>query len=97
MPVKLATDHGWPKASTGDDGHALEAFRNERDYIAQGGKLSTTVAAMDWAHREIMRMGSTLITIMTIAKAGTSPMPAELNAICKRGLAGLETQIKTAE
>jgi hypothetical protein len=53
MTLKIATDHGWPKASDGSDGNALEAFKNERDYIAQSGRAKTTVAAMDWALREI--------------------------------------------
>jgi hypothetical protein len=51
--VQLATDHGWPLASDGTDGHGLDAFKNERDYIAQSGHHKTTVAAMDWAIREI--------------------------------------------
>lgn len=31
----------------------LEAFKNERNYIAQSGHHKTTVAAMDWAAIEI--------------------------------------------
>lgn len=51
--AKLVSDHGWPVASDGTDENALSAFKNERDYIAQSGRLKTTVAAMDWAAREI--------------------------------------------
>jgi hypothetical protein len=54
--MKLSTDHGWPLASDGADGHGLEAFKNERDYIAQNGRFKTTVAAMDWAAREIEQL-----------------------------------------
>jgi hypothetical protein len=56
--MKIVSDHGWPKASLGaaDDENAFEAFKNERDYIAQSGHHKTTVAAMDWAAREIERL-----------------------------------------
>jgi hypothetical protein len=54
--MKIVTDHGWPKASDGSDGRGLEAFKNERDYIAQSGHHKTTVAAMDWSLREIERL-----------------------------------------
>lgn len=95
MPIKLATDHGWPKASTGDDGNALSAYRNERDYVAQGGNLKTTVAAMDWAHGEIMRMGSTLLTLQHLAEIGHRKLThPEIVAICEKGLAWLKPQIK---
>ena len=56
--MKVVTDHGWPKASNSDDDNALDAFKNERDYIAQNGRFKTTVAAMDWAFREIERLRS---------------------------------------
>lgn len=47
---------GWPLPSYGDDKHAFEAFKNERDYITQNGRLKSTIAAMDWAVREIARL-----------------------------------------
>jgi hypothetical protein len=59
MTMKIVTDHGWPKASDGTDANAFDAFKNERDYIAQGGRHKTTVAAMDWAIREIDRLRQT--------------------------------------
>jgi len=31
----------------------LDAFKNERDYIGQNGRMKTTVAAMDWAIRAL--------------------------------------------
>lgn len=51
--MKIVSDHGWPVASDGTDPGAFDAFKNEREYIAKNGKLATTVAAMDWAAREI--------------------------------------------
>lgn len=56
MSLKVATDHGWPKASDGSDANAFDAFKNERHYIAQSGRMKTTVAAMDWAAREVERL-----------------------------------------
>lgn len=57
IPMELVTDHGWPKASDGNDENAFEAFKNERDYTKQTrGADNTTVAAMDWAAREIERL-----------------------------------------
>ena len=58
--MKIVTDHGFPKASDGTDGNALEAFKNERDYIAQNGHFKTTAAAMDWAVREIEKQRAAL-------------------------------------
>ncbi len=62
--MKIVSDHGWPKASLGQEGdaNAFDAFKNERDYIAQGKNMKTTVAAMDWAAREIERLRSELET-----------------------------------
>lgn len=94
MGVKIVSDHGWPKSSAGDDGNALAAFRNEREYVAHGGRNKTTVVAMDWAHREIMRMGSTLLSVVALSKAGTIITPEELVRICERGLGGLSQQIE---
>jgi len=37
---------------------AFDRFKNERDYIAQSGRMQTTVAAMDWAVAEIERLRS---------------------------------------
>lgn len=54
--MKLAADHGFPVDADGDDDTALDAFKNERDYIAQSVRLKTTVAAMDWAIEEIERL-----------------------------------------
>lgn len=54
--MKVVSDHGWPKMSDGNDANAFDAFKNERNYIAQSGKHKTTVAAMDWAIREIKRL-----------------------------------------
>ncbi len=56
MSLKLAADHGYPKDGT----DALEAFKNERDYIGQRGKLKTTVAAMDWAIAQIEMLRAAL-------------------------------------
>lgn len=53
MTIKVVTDHGWPKASDGTDDGAFEAFKNERDHIAQNGRMKPTVAAMDWAARAL--------------------------------------------
>lgn len=95
--MKLVADHGWPVASDGDDGNALNAFRNERDYIEQNGRMKTTVAAMDWAHREILRMGSALLTLKQLAEIGHAKLThQEIAAICEKGLAGLEPQLKEA-
>lgn len=69
--MKIVSDHGWPVASDGSDENALEAFKNERDYIAQGGNFKTTVAAMDWALREIGRLRTPL---------AVSPAPAPVSA-----------------
>lgn len=55
--MKIATDHGFPKASFGgSDPNAFDAFKSERDYIAQGGRMTSTTAAMDWAAGEIERL-----------------------------------------
>lgn len=55
--MKIVSDHGFPK---GDGSHpdddAFARFKNERDYIAQSGRMKTTVAAMDWAIVEITRL-----------------------------------------
>jgi len=59
--MKIATDYGFPKASFGgSDPGAFDAFKNERDYIAQGGKMQGTVAAMDWGAAEIERLRAAL-------------------------------------
>jgi hypothetical protein len=55
--MKIASDHGFPKGDgshPGDDPFAL--FKNERDFVAQSGRMKTTVAAMDWAVAEIDRV-----------------------------------------
>jgi hypothetical protein len=51
--LKIVTDRGWPKASDGNDDNASQAFKNEREYVAHGGRAKTTIAAMDWAVRKI--------------------------------------------
>lgn len=55
--MKIVSDHGFPK---GDGSHPdddpFDLFKNERDYIAQSGRMKTTVAAMDWAAAEIDRL-----------------------------------------
>lgn len=58
--MKIVSDHGWPVAPDGNDGCGPEAFKNERDYMAQSGRHKTTVAAMDWAWREIERLHAAL-------------------------------------
>jgi len=57
--IKIISDHGFPK----DDGSlptddAFDRFKNEREYVAQSGRMKTTVAAMDWAAAEIERLRS---------------------------------------
>lgn len=55
--IKIISDHGFPKGDGSlltDD--AFARFKNERDYIAQSGRKTTTVAAMDWAITEIERL-----------------------------------------
>lgn len=55
--MKIVSDHGFPKSDGSlptDDPFAR--FKNERDYIAQSGRMRTTVAAMDWAAMEIERL-----------------------------------------
>ncbi len=55
--IRIVSDHGFPK---GDGSHPdddpFDLFKNERDHIAQSGRMKTTVAAMDWAAGEIERM-----------------------------------------
>jgi hypothetical protein len=53
--MKIVSDHGFPKGSMPDD-DAFDRFKNEREYVAQSGKMKTTVAAMDWAAAEIDRL-----------------------------------------
>ena len=53
------------KASDSSEPWALEALKNERDYLAQGPTSRTTVAAMDWAIREIERLRGIKDTDMT--------------------------------
>lgn len=58
-PLKIVSDHGFPMGDGSiptDD--PFDRFKNERDYVAQSGKLKTTVAAMDWAAAEIERLRS---------------------------------------
>lgn len=52
--MKIVSGHGFPKSDGSlptDD--PLDLFKNERDYIAQSGRMKTTLAAMDWAATEI--------------------------------------------
>jgi hypothetical protein len=60
--MEIVSDHGWPTASCGEEGekNAFDAFKNERDYIAKNGRMKTTVAAMDWAAREVERLRKAL-------------------------------------
>lgn len=53
--MKIVSDHGFPKGTLPDD-DAFDRFKNERDHIAQSGRMKTTVAAMDWAAAEIERL-----------------------------------------
>lgn len=53
--MKIATDHGFPKGTMPTD-DTFDLFKNERDYLAQIGKNKTSVAAMDWAAAEIVRL-----------------------------------------
>lgn len=74
MTLKVVTDHGWPKASDDTDANAFDAFKNERDYIAQSGGSKTTVAAMAWAAREIERMRDIANRSLSLAAAITDPV-----------------------
>ena len=53
--MRIVSDHGFPKGSIPED-DPFDLFKNERDYIAQSGRMKTTVAAMDWAAGEIERL-----------------------------------------
>lgn len=78
--MKIATDHGWPTASDGSDfKEAWAAFKNERDYIAQSGKFKTTVAALDWAAREIERLRSVALVAMLSAGHSQAEIQQVLN------------------
>lgn len=56
--MKIVSDHGFPKDGSMPDSDPFDLFKNERDYIAQSGRMKTTVAAMDWAAGEIDRLRS---------------------------------------
>jgi hypothetical protein len=53
-----------------DEPWALEALKNERDYLADGPHSRTTVAAMDWAIREIERLRAELQKIVDCSENG---------------------------
>lgn len=54
--MKIVSNHGFPKDGSLPDDDSFLRFKNERDYIAQSGRMKTTVAAMDWAAAEIERL-----------------------------------------
>lgn len=66
--MKIISDHGYPVASDGTDDNALDAFKNERDYIAKSGRHKTTVAAMEWALREIEQLRTALAPFAAFAE-----------------------------
>jgi len=74
--MKIVSDHGFLtkeaiKQFKQDCEDALAAFKNERDYIAQAGRLKTTVAAMDWASLEIERLRAAHLSPDTAAAVET--------------------------
>lgn len=80
--MKIATDHGFPKPSFGgSDPNAFDAFKNERDYIAQGGRMNSTVAAMEWAVGEIERLRAALKPFADVGRKLRDARVCETGAI----------------
>jgi hypothetical protein len=73
MVIKIIGDHKHEIA----DLQADDAFKNERDHINQSGRMKTTVAAMDWAAREIERLRNALEEINAQAVCFVIATPGE--------------------